>query len=89
VTHADIATFRSELFGSLDAHCDELAPPTPFSSRREIQAWPNFVLLFWERGWYLTYHYWPIPSEEITLTQGVRFVTKGGVVYKHVDTVGA
>jgi hypothetical protein len=23
------------------------------------QVWPNFVILIWERGWYLTYHYWP------------------------------
>jgi phenylpropionate dioxygenase-like ring-hydroxylating dioxygenase large terminal subunit len=24
-----------------------------------FQLWPNFVILIWERGWYLTYHYWP------------------------------
>ena len=24
-----------------------------------FQVWPNFVILIWERGWYLTYHYWP------------------------------
>ncbi len=24
-----------------------------------FQFWPNFVVLFWEAGWYLTYHYWP------------------------------
>ena len=24
-----------------------------------FQIWPNFVVLIWERGWYLTYHYWP------------------------------
>ena len=24
-----------------------------------FQIWPNFVILIWERGWYLTYHYWP------------------------------
>jgi Rieske 2Fe-2S family protein len=24
-----------------------------------FQVWPNFVILVWERGWYLTYHYWP------------------------------
>ena len=23
------------------------------------QLWPNFVILIWARGWYLTYHYWP------------------------------
>jgi phenylpropionate dioxygenase-like ring-hydroxylating dioxygenase large terminal subunit len=24
-----------------------------------FQIWPNFVILIWETGWYLTYHYWP------------------------------
>ncbi|HVJ97494.1 MAG TPA: aromatic ring-hydroxylating dioxygenase subunit alpha, partial [Acidimicrobiia bacterium] len=24
-----------------------------------FQVWPNFVILIWERNWYLTYHYWP------------------------------
>ena len=24
-----------------------------------FQFWPNFTILIWERGWYLTYHYWP------------------------------
>ena len=24
-----------------------------------FQLWPNFAILVWERGWYLTYHYWP------------------------------
>jgi glycine betaine catabolism A len=24
-----------------------------------FQLFPNFVMLFWSQGWYLTYHYWP------------------------------
>jgi glycine betaine catabolism A len=24
-----------------------------------FQLWPNFVILIWAQGWYLTYHYWP------------------------------
>jgi phenylpropionate dioxygenase-like ring-hydroxylating dioxygenase large terminal subunit len=24
-----------------------------------FQIWPNFVILIWGQGWYLTYHYWP------------------------------
>ena len=24
-----------------------------------FQLFPNFVILFWGQGWYLTYHYWP------------------------------
>ncbi len=23
------------------------------------QIWPNWVILIWAQGWYLTYHYWP------------------------------
>ncbi|MEU5880513.1 aromatic ring-hydroxylating dioxygenase subunit alpha [Spirillospora sp. NPDC047279] len=24
-----------------------------------FQLWPNFTILIWSGGWYLTYHYWP------------------------------
>ncbi|HVQ98060.1 MAG TPA: SRPBCC family protein, partial [Mycobacterium sp.] len=24
-----------------------------------FQLFPNFVILIWSQGWYLTYHYWP------------------------------
>jgi Rieske 2Fe-2S family protein len=24
-----------------------------------FQLWPNFTILLWGQGWYLTYHYWP------------------------------
>jgi hypothetical protein len=24
------------------------------------QLYPNFAILIWERGWYQTYHYWPL-----------------------------
>ncbi|HET6951680.1 MAG TPA: aromatic ring-hydroxylating dioxygenase subunit alpha [Acidimicrobiales bacterium] len=24
-----------------------------------FQLWPNFTILIWGQGWYLTYHYWP------------------------------
>jgi hypothetical protein len=31
-----------------------------------FQLWPNFVILIWGQGWYLTYHYWPTaPNEHI------------------------
>jgi phenylpropionate dioxygenase-like ring-hydroxylating dioxygenase large terminal subunit len=58
---------RSGLFGPWDA--PDLGPdPLPAGvnpADREhwgldsFQVWPNFVILIWERGWYLTYHYWP------------------------------
>jgi glycine betaine catabolism A len=58
---------RSGLFGPWDAPdlgLDAL-PPGINPSRGQpwgldsVQIWPNFVVLIWERGWYLTYHYWP------------------------------
>src|SRR5262249_3546047 len=27
-----------------------------------FQLFPNFVILIWSQGWYLTYHYWPTSS---------------------------
>jgi phenylpropionate dioxygenase-like ring-hydroxylating dioxygenase large terminal subunit len=56
---------RSGLFGPWDA--PDLGPlpagVNPSGARPwgldSFQIWPNFVVLIWERGWYLTYHYWP------------------------------
>ncbi len=56
---------RSGLFGPWDA--PDLGPlpagVNPASKQPwgldSYQVWPNFVILIWERGWYLTYHYWP------------------------------
>jgi Rieske 2Fe-2S family protein len=56
---------RSGLFGPWDApDLGEL--PSGVNPNKcdpwgldSMQIWPNFVILIWERGWYLTYHYWP------------------------------
>ena len=56
---------RSGLFGPWDP--PELGPPPPAVNpggcdpwgNSSFQIWPNFVILIWERGWYLTYHFWP------------------------------
>jgi len=57
---------RSGLFGPWDAPDLGVDPlPGINPGRRKhwgldsFQVWPNFVILIWERGWYLTYHYWP------------------------------
>jgi hypothetical protein len=56
---------RSGLFGPWDkADLGEL-PPGINPARCEpwgldsFQIFPNFVILIWSQGWYLTYHYWP------------------------------
>jgi glycine betaine catabolism A len=56
---------RSGLFGPWDQV--DLGPmPTGVNPGRcepwgldSFQLFPNFVLLIWVQGWYLTYHYWP------------------------------
>ena len=63
---------RSGLFGPWDKpevieKLDQLPPGVnPKKSRRGASTrgifFPNFMLLIWEPGWYLTYHYWPTSS---------------------------
>jgi nitrite reductase/ring-hydroxylating ferredoxin subunit len=60
--------FRSGLFGPWDrpAHERGLFSTGMNPSGRpdwgldSYQFFPNFVILVWEPGWYLTYHYWPL-----------------------------
>ena len=60
--------FRSGLFGPWDrpeAGTGALTPGmNPAGDPRwgldSFQFFPNFVLITWEPGWYLTYHYWPL-----------------------------
>jgi len=56
---------RSGLFGPWDSVDLGEMPPGINPARCDpwgldsFQLFPNFVLLFWSQGWYLTYHYWP------------------------------
>ena len=58
---------RSGLFGPWDAPDIGLDELPPGLNPARHPAWgidsfvffPNFMLLVWEPGWYLTYHYWP------------------------------
>ncbi len=56
---------RSGLFGPWDTVDLGEMPPGINPARCDpwgldsFQLFPNFVLLFWSQGWYLTYHYWP------------------------------
>jgi len=60
---------RSGLFGPWDkpeviANLDQLPPGVNPKKVKQwgIDSWhfyPNFMLLIWEPGWFLTYHYWP------------------------------
>ncbi len=68
--------FRSGLFGPWDKpdvvnDNADLPPLVNPSGHRawgtdSFLIWPNFMLLVWEPGWYLTYHYWPTgPGEHL------------------------
>jgi Ring hydroxylating alpha subunit (catalytic domain) len=59
---------RSGLFGPWERpHIDGLDHLPPGLNPARHKAWgvdsfvlfPNFMLLIWAPGWYLTYHYWP------------------------------
>lgn len=61
---------HSGLFGPWDrpdikgVAADELPPAInpsrqPFWGQDSFEFFPNFTLLIWAPGWYLTYHYWP------------------------------
>ena len=68
--------FRSGLFGPWDKpdvinDNQDLPPLVNPSGHRawgtdSFLIWPNFMILIWEPGWYLTYHYWPTgPSTHV------------------------
>ena len=38
------------------------------------QIWPNFVILIWAGGWYLTYHYWPTSYKTHVFEASLYFV---------------
>jgi glycine betaine catabolism A len=56
---------RNGLFGPWDRA--DLGPLPPGVNPAKCDPWgldsfqlfPNFVILIWSQGWYLTYHYWP------------------------------
>lgn len=39
-----------------------------------FQIWPNFVILVWGQGWYLTYHYWPTAANQHVFEGTLYFV---------------
>ncbi|MBF6352277.1 aromatic ring-hydroxylating dioxygenase subunit alpha [Nocardia flavorosea] len=74
---------RSGLFGPWDRPDIEGLDPLPVginpSGHRawgvdEFEIWPNFSLLFWAPGWYLTYHYWPTAVDRHIFEANLYFV---------------
>jgi hypothetical protein len=76
---------RSGLFGPWDAVDLGDMPPGVNPARCDpwgldsFQLFPNFVILIWSQGWYLTYHYWPTSHDT--------HVFDGNVYFKPATTV--
>jgi phenylpropionate dioxygenase-like ring-hydroxylating dioxygenase large terminal subunit len=74
---------RSGLFGPWDrpdiAGLDPLPPALNPSGHRawgvdSFHFFPNFMLLIWAPGWYLTYHYWPTAVDRHIFEANLYFV---------------
>jgi phenylpropionate dioxygenase-like ring-hydroxylating dioxygenase large terminal subunit len=76
---------RSGLFGPWDRpdidgiQPDELPPGiNPANAKPwgtdSFEFFPNFTLLFWAPGWYLTYHYWPTTVDKHIFEANLYFV---------------
>ncbi|MFI1464319.1 aromatic ring-hydroxylating oxygenase subunit alpha [Nocardia carnea] len=74
---------RSGLFGPWDRPDIEGLDPLPVGINPaghrawgvdEFEIWPNFSLLFWAPGWYLTYHYWPTAVDKHIFEANLYFV---------------
>ncbi|WP_106400098.1 aromatic ring-hydroxylating oxygenase subunit alpha [Actinocorallia populi] len=76
---------RSGLFGPWDRPdvpglAPEELPPAINPSRHRswgtdsFEFFPNFTLLFWAPGWYLTYHYWPTAVDRHIFEANLYFV---------------
>jgi len=74
---------RSGLFGPWDRPAIEgLDPLPPGLNPARHRSWgtdsfvffPNFMLLLWAPGWYLTYHYWPTAVDKHVFEASLYFV---------------
>jgi phenylpropionate dioxygenase-like ring-hydroxylating dioxygenase large terminal subunit len=74
---------RSGLFGPWDRpDIDGLDPLPPGLNPARVPQWgadtfvffPNFMILVWAPGWYLTYHYWPTGPDKHTFEGTLYFV---------------
>ena len=74
---------RSGLFGPWDRpDIDGLNPLPPGVNPARHKSWgidsfhffPNFMLLIWAPGWYLTYHYWPTAVDRHVFETSLYFV---------------
>ena len=75
------AKLRSGLFGPWEhSDADDLSVPGVNPGDADpwgldsYNLWPNFVILIWAGGWYLTYHYWPTSVNTHVFESNLYFV---------------
>jgi phenylpropionate dioxygenase-like ring-hydroxylating dioxygenase large terminal subunit len=82
VKRSEVLT-RGGLFGPWDKPDLGVMPPGVNPGRCEpwgldsFQLFPNFVILIWSQGWYLTYHYWPTSYNTHVFEGNVYFLPAG------------
>jgi phenylpropionate dioxygenase-like ring-hydroxylating dioxygenase large terminal subunit len=75
------AKLRSGLFGPWEhSDAEDLSVPGVNPGDADpwgldsYNLWPNFVILIWAGGWYLTYHYWPTSVNTHVFESNLYFV---------------
>src|SRR6185295_4331891 len=53
-----------------------------------FQIFPNFAIVFWETGWYLTYHYWPLAHNRLLFEANAYFVPPRNVRERLAQQLG-
>jgi phenylpropionate dioxygenase-like ring-hydroxylating dioxygenase large terminal subunit len=87
---------RSGLFGPWDVSeiVTEKRPPglNPGNKKHwgldSFQIFPNFAIVFWETGWYLTYHYWPTAHNRLIFEANAYFAPPRSVRERLAQQLG-
>ena len=87
---------RSGLFGPWDPSeivGDTLPPGLNPGGKKNwgldsFQIFPNFAIVFWETGWYLTYHYWPVAHDRLLFEANAYFTPPRNVRERLAQQLG-
>jgi phenylpropionate dioxygenase-like ring-hydroxylating dioxygenase large terminal subunit len=87
---------RSGLFGPWDPSeivTDTLPPGLNPGKKKNwgldsFQIFPNFAIVFWETGWYLTYHYWPVAHDRLIFEANAYFTPPRSVRERLAQQLG-
>src|SRR5262249_11310198 len=80
--------------GKRDRHAPAPLPPglNPGNKKNwgldSFQIFPNFAIVFWETGWYLTYHYWPTAHNRLIFEANAYFAPPRSVRERLAQQLG-